>query len=178
MPTFIADEGTTISVPRSAHTLDGFLEWLDTEELPEKTRVWFLRGDVVVDLSLEQLFTHVVLKGEIALVLREVVKGEKLGRVFPHGALLVNRDADISGNPDAMFVSNDALASGRVVEVPGKEGGFTALEGTPDLVVEVVSDSSERKDNQTLFEAYWEAGIPEYWLVDARGNPEFTLEVK
>ena len=39
-----------------------------------------------------------------------------------------------------------------------------------DMVLEVVSDSSEKKDNQLLFEAYFEAGIPEYWLVDARGE--------
>jgi Uma2 family endonuclease len=36
------------------------------------------------------------------------------------------------------------------------------------MVLEVVSDSSEKKDNQTLFEAYYEAGVTEYWLVDAR----------
>ena len=44
------------------------------------------------------------------------------------------------------------------------------------MVLEVVSDSSEKKDNQTLLEAYFVAGIPEYWLVDARGaEVEFTI---
>ena len=41
------------------------------------------------------------------------------------------------------------------------------------MVMEVVSDSSEKKDNQTVFEAYFKAGVSEYWLVDARGD---TLE--
>ena len=27
------------------------------------------------------------------------------------------------------------------------------------------------KDNEILREAYWEAGIPEYWLLDARREP-------
>jgi Uma2 family endonuclease len=39
------------------------------------------------------------------------------------------------------------------------------------MVLEVVSDSSVRKDTQQLREGYWEAGIREYWLVDARKEP-------
>lgn len=36
--------------------------------------------------------------------------------------------------------------------------------------------SSERKDAVRLREAYWWAGVPEYWLVDARGEDlRFTL---
>jgi Uma2 family endonuclease len=38
------------------------------------------------------------------------------------------------------------------------------------MVLEVVSDSSVNKDTVVLLEAYWKAGIPEYWLVDARGD--------
>jgi Uma2 family endonuclease len=38
------------------------------------------------------------------------------------------------------------------------------------MVLEVVSRSSVKKDTVTLRQAYWEAGIPEYWLVDARGD--------
>src|SRR5207245_4371696 len=89
---------------------------------------------------------------------------------LPDGGLLVNRSADISGEPDALFVSHAAVAAGRVQSVEGKREGVIALEGTPDMVLEVVSDSSEKKDFQTLRKAYWEAGIPEYWLVDARGK--------
>ena len=60
--------------------------------------------------------------------------------------------------------------------MPGKESGVTELDGTPDMVLEVVSDSSERKDNQTLLERYWAAGIPEYWIVDGRGDETaFTI---
>jgi Uma2 family endonuclease len=35
-------------------------------------------------------------------------------------------------------------------------------------VLEVLSDSSVVKDTRQLREAYHRAGIPEYWLVDAR----------
>jgi Uma2 family endonuclease len=63
-----------------------------------------------------------------------------------------------------------------VQPVEGKEAGVIALEGTPDMVLEVVSDSSEKKDFRTLRKAYWEAGGPEYWLVDARG-PTLAFDI-
>jgi Uma2 family endonuclease len=37
------------------------------------------------------------------------------------------------------------------------------------MVLEVVSTNSVRKDTKVLRRLYWEAGIEEYWLVDARG---------
>ena len=45
------------------------------------------------------------------------------------------------------------------------------MEGSPDMVLEVISDSSTRKDLVVLRQAYWEAGVREYWLVDARRGP-------
>jgi Uma2 family endonuclease len=44
------------------------------------------------------------------------------------------------------------------------------LEGTPDMVLEVVSPSSVQKDTVELRDLYWRAGVNEYWLVDARGD--------
>jgi Uma2 family endonuclease len=52
----------------------------------------------------------------------------------------------------------------------GAKGGYTEIEGVPDMVLEIVSDSSVRKDTRRLIEAYWEGGIKEYWLVDVRGE--------
>ena len=60
--------------------------------------------------------------------------------------------------------------------VAGARHGFIELEGSPDMVLEVVSDSSVKKDYELLREAYWKAGIREYWLVDARGDKlEFQI---
>ena len=167
--TVVTDDGR-VSVPGWVHDIDSFLRWRESDEVPEKARVWFFKGEVWVDMSMEELDSHIDVKTEITSVLRTLVKAEKLGRVAGDGLLLTNQKANLSGEPDMVFISNEAHAAGRVKRVPGKGGGHIALEGTPDMVLEVVSDSSERKDNQTLFEAYWEAGIPEYWLVDARGD--------
>jgi Uma2 family endonuclease len=95
----------------------------------------------------------------------------KLGLYIPDGLLLSNFQAEISGKPDATFISNATLNSDRVRLLEGSEGGFTEVQGSPDWVLEVVSRSSVTKDTVALRKAYWEADIPEYWLVDARTEP-------
>jgi Uma2 family endonuclease len=123
---------------------------------------------VWVDISREQLFTHIQVKDEFTEVLRRLVRKNDLGFYFSDGLLLTNVPADISGNPDSTFVSKESLASGKVRFLEGVKGGYTEVEGSPDMVLEVVSRSSLRKDTELLHEAYWDAGIKEYWLVDAR----------
>jgi Uma2 family endonuclease len=76
----------------------------------------------------------------------------------------------------AFCISEEALATGRVRLVPRAGGGpdrFIEIEGPPDLVVEVVSDRSVERDTQALYRDYFRAGVPEYWLVDARSEALF-----
>lgn len=40
------------------------------------------------------------------------------------------------------------------------------LYGAPDLIVEVLSPSTARKDRTKKFNAYEAAGVPEYWIVE------------
>jgi Uma2 family endonuclease len=47
IPSSFRPEGVLLSIPASAHTLDGFREWIQT--LPEKTKTTFFRGEVLVD---------------------------------------------------------------------------------------------------------------------------------
>jgi len=67
-----------------------------------------------------------------------------------------------------MFLSRETLDSGRVQLRKGAKSGAVEVQGVPDMVLEVVSDSSVKKDLVTLHEAYWRAGIREYWIADAR----------
>jgi Uma2 family endonuclease len=164
------DDRPPFTVPqRATADLSAFREWAGNNDLPENAKTFFYRGEVWIEMGKQQIFTHVLVKTEITSVLYQLVKGQKLGNVFSDGVLVTNEAAELSGNPDAVFVSSNPLINGRVELVEGKEGGFVELVGSPDMVLEVVSESSEKKDNQTLLEAYYEAGIPEYWLADARG---------
>jgi Uma2 family endonuclease len=166
--TVTLDAGT-IHVPDCAReSLAGFREWVGDNDLPEKTRVDFYKGEVWVDMGREQIFTHGLLKTRISSVLDTLAQQTDSGYYWCNGVLVTNEAAELSGNPDGTFVSHNALATGRVKLIESKDEGFIELQGTPDMVLEVVSNSSQKKDNLTLRGAYWEAGIPEYWLVDAR----------
>jgi Uma2 family endonuclease len=46
------------------------------------------------------------------------------------------------------------------------------FDGPPDLVIEVVSDDSPRRDGVVKFEEYERAGVPEYWVIDPRSGSE------
>jgi Uma2 family endonuclease len=46
--------------------------------------------------------------------------------------------------------------------------GAMNFQGVPDLVVEVASPSTRKRDRTLKLEAYREAGIPEYWRADPR----------
>ena len=53
----------------------------------------------------------------------------------------------------------------------GAPGRFVELEGAVDLAVEIVSDGSEQQDTDRLPKAYFKAGIPAFWSIDARSDP-------
>jgi Uma2 family endonuclease len=168
--------GGHLHVPAWVTDIDTFRRWTDTTDYPEDGNIWWLRGEVWADMSKEQIFTHLFVKQEFFRVLGNLAKSECPGVVIPDGLLLSNVTADISGNPDATYISTATLDTDRVNLIQGATGGFVEIEGAPDMVLEVVSDSSVGKDTETLLVAYWKAGIPEYWLADARED-ELTFDI-
>jgi len=44
--------------------------------------------------------------------------------------------------------------------------GAKNFAGVPDLVIEVLSRGTRKRDRTTKLDAYRDAGVPEYWLVD------------
>jgi len=158
-------------IPAWVVDLESFRRWCDDDAFPEKGRIAFLKGDVWVDMSMEQLFDHNQVKTEFTRGLAGLVRELQAGRYFADGAFVSNVDADVSNQPDGVFIATGSLQAGRVRVVEGRTRGHVELEGTPDMVLEVVSDSSVEKDTVILRHAYAEAGIREYWLVDARSEP-------
>ncbi|QJD84420.1 Uma2 family endonuclease [Cohnella herbarum] len=51
------------------------------------------------------------------------------------------------------------------------------IEGVPDLVVEVLSPSSRKKDRLRKLKIYAEHGIPEYWIIDPATQTLEQLEL-
>jgi hypothetical protein len=167
----VNDIGQEVVIPDWVVDLESFRRWAAADVFPETGRIWFLNDEVWVDMSQEQVFTHVGVKTEYTAVLAPLARTAMRGRYLTDGVKLTNIQAGISGNPDGVYVSYEALTAKRMVLVEGMEEGYLELEGSPDMVLEVISRSSVRKDRITLRQAYWEAGIREYWLVDARKSP-------
>ena len=164
-----AMEPGLLHIPRSAHTLAGFREWVLSDEFPEKLPVAFIRGEVYLDMSKEAIRTHAAVKTPVAVTLGNLNQEIDFGDLYINGVLVTNVSAQVSNNPDMVAVFWESLEAGRVRYVTKKVHEME-IEGSPDWALEIVSDSSVVKDLQQLRQVYHEAGIREYWLIDARGD--------
>jgi Uma2 family endonuclease len=165
-------------IPVSALTLAGFRDWATSDDFPQHIRAAFIEGEIFIEMSNEELQTHVAVKTEISRVLSTLVRELNDGTFYADGVLISNENASVSNNPDASFLRHESVQSGRVRLIPreGEQGRYIEVEGAPDWVLEVVSQSSVHKDTERLRQAYHRAGISEYWLVDARGA-DITFQI-
>lgn len=160
-----------LRIPTDAFTLEGFQDWADSEDFPETGRIDFLAGDVEVEMSPEDLYTHAVVKTAISARLSNLIVDEDRGEVYIDRTRVVSRAAGLSVEPDVVVVLWESFESGRVRYAKSSvEGRSSAIHGAPDVIVEIVSQGSVRKDTETLPTRYAEAGVPELWLADACGS--------
>jgi Uma2 family endonuclease len=167
------DDDLLLHIPSNAYTLAGFRAWALSDEFPEKQRVTFLNGEIYLDMSKEDIFTHASVKTAAAGSLFKVNEEKEFGDLYINGVLVTNVAAGASNNPDMVAVFWESLDSGKVRYVKTNKERGVEIEGSPDWVLEIVSDSSVVKDIIDLRAAYHQAGIGEYWLIDARGDDVF-----
>jgi Uma2 family endonuclease len=168
-----------LRIPLPLDSLAEFRLWAHSDDFPERGRIDFIAGQIEVDMSPEDLFAHGTLKTEIASTLYEFIKGQGIGQVFVDCTRVSCPAANLSVEPDVVFLSDAAIDVGRVRLVPkasGEPDRYIEIEGPPELIVEVVSDSSQGKDTGRLPAAYFAAGVNEFWLVDGRCDPP-TLQI-
>lgn len=176
-PAVIFEE--SLRVPADAHELAAFRRWAFSPDFPETGRIDFLSGDVEVDMSPEDLHTHGRVKVAVCGVLDDLVEADDLGEVFVDRSRVTSPVGNLSVEPDVVVVLWESLESGHVRYVPdaqGRPGRSREIEGAPDLVVEIISDSSVGKDRRRLPRRYAAAGVRELWLIDARGD-ELAFEI-
>jgi Uma2 family endonuclease len=100
----------------------------------------------------------------LGALLDQHVRERRLGRIAVAPVdVVLDRDARLVVQPDVLFVANDGCA------VIGDR-----VFGPPDLVVEVLSPRTAKRDRTTKLGWYRRYGVRECWLVDLRGR---TLEV-
>ncbi|MBA3354102.1 MAG: Uma2 family endonuclease [Blastocatellia bacterium] len=151
-------------------SFETFRRWALSDEFPETGRYDFIRGRLVVDVEPESLFSHNALKCEIAATLSDFLKDDDLLTTI--GVRVTMPMCELSVQPDIAVTTSQSFKDGRVTLTPHPTRADDAIEivGPPDLVVEIISDSSVTKDSQDLCRLYFDAGVREYWLIDARGE--------
>jgi Uma2 family endonuclease len=171
LPSPVSD-GPLVRIPAEAATLEGFRAWACSEGFPQRGHISFLDQEIWIDMSPEEYQTHGLVKTEVGRVLPALNRKRKLGTYFSDRTLLTNEEAGLSTEPDGAFAWWKTLRSGRAILVPREDQAdrYMELKGTPDGVMEIVSNSSVAKDTVRLRRNYHRAGIPEYWLIDARGE--------
>src|SRR6266576_3809052 len=104
---------------------------------------------------------------DLNLFLSQFVKQRKLGRIFiaPIDVVL---DSENTVQPDIVFVS---AANAGIVQ-------RRAIFGTPDLVVELISPSSVRRDRYEKQDLYARFGVKEYWIGDPANKSLEILTLK
>jgi Uma2 family endonuclease len=161
-----------IEIPLGITSLEDFRQWARSDAFPDQGRIDYIGGRIEVDLMVENLFYHGAAKAEIARVVGGLVAAEKSGRWFIDCTRISHTEAELSSEPDLVFLSFQSISAKRVGYVPARTDpdSFIEVEGSPDWICEIVSDRSEQKDTIRLAEKYFAAGVTEYWLVDARGE--------
>ena len=145
--------GMPSSAASAPYTWDDFVA-LDEDDLRE-----LIDGELVeVEVP---TWSHEKITGWLVFFLRAWAEGGPAGHVIASGYKV--RISERRGvMPDVQFYrqGNDA----------GGDQPAGLVRGRPDLVVEVVSPSSQRYDRVTKLRWYAQAGVPEYWLVDPQAR--------
>lgn len=133
----------------------GAMTYADLEQLPEdiSQRQEIILGELFVSPS--PVPNHQRVSGRLHVWLFNHVTEHGLGEVLtaPVDVRLSEYNVVV---PDLVFVARDRLA---II-------GSKAIEGAPDLVVEILSPSTARQDRVRKLALYATHGVREYWLVD------------
>jgi Uma2 family endonuclease len=124
------------------------------EKLPEESRFEIINGKLY-DMSPTPNSQHQRISRELEFLLITFVKNSKLGEVF-HAPMDVILDKHNVVQPDILFIANN---NSNIITKK-------CIEGTPDLVVEIISPSSYYRDQVEKKELYEKFGVKEYWIID------------
>jgi len=106
-------------------------------------------------------WTHASIESKIAALLGEHVRRHKLGIVFG-STLGYDLPSGDTLEPDASYVSAERFAA----QPPNRPDEFLRI--VPNLVVEILSPGSAKRDRLEKKALYEANGVDEYWIVDGR----------
>ncbi len=125
-----------------------FYEWLQDDVKAE-----FINGEVIMHSPVKR--RHLRASKRLFRLMYDYIETNDLGEVDTEKALVALTRNDYE--PDICFWRK---------EVADEFDDDTMLHPAPDLVVEILSKSTAKRDRGVKFEDYAAHGVREYWLVD------------
>jgi len=153
-PDKVMETAVTYNAGFGAEKKQGEYTLEDYYDMPEERRVELIDG-VIYDMATPSPI-HQKLAMELSRPIEEYIRKKK-GNCIVFGAPVDTRilkDNKTMVQPDVMVVCDRNKLT------------HHGVEGAPDLIVEILSPSTKRKDMTVKLSKYIEAGVREYWLVD------------
>jgi len=142
------------SLPRSTD-----LTYEDYLQLPENggTRYEILDGDLAVTPA--PLTRHQRVSRNLGRILDAYVHSRHLGELFYAPTDVILAETSVV-EPDLLFVvaARASIISRR------------AIEGPPDLMIEILSPTTAKRDRETKLKLYARYGVAHYWILDPDGR--------
>ncbi|MCI0694969.1 Uma2 family endonuclease [candidate division KSB1 bacterium] len=101
--------------------------------------------------------------GEFHLTIGIFLKANPIGKIYLAPTDIIFSDIDVL-QPDLIFVSKEKF------DILTREN----IQGAPDLVIEVLSPGTEKRDRTIKLKAYSKFGVLEYWMAN---DEKATVEV-
>lgn len=151
---------------KERYTFADCLTWREDE------RIEIIDGEPVM-MAPPPSSEHQEISMELSAQLHAYLRGKRC-KVYaaPFAVRLFEKDGDRPDDVDTMVEPDIS-----VVCDPNKIDRH-GCKGAPDMVVEILSPSTQRHDRFTKFSLYQRAGVKEYWIVDpeSKAAQSFVLE--
>lgn len=140
----------------------GKLSVVEYFELDETNRPMELVHGVVREPAMPS-WSHQLLSARLTALLYTHVEELRLGQITSPVDVVLDAEAALVVQPDIVFISRERLGIVR-----------ERVWGPPDLVVEILSRRTARRDRTVKLAWYRQYGVRECWLVDLRAS---TVEI-
>ena len=150
----------------SSWTIQAYRQALTSGRLDPAQRYEIIDGELL-PMS-PPLFLHQWVAKILFRLLDRFVLNQDLGEVFFAPLDVVLSDIQ-KPQPDLLFVAKDRL---NIIH------RFGTIEGAPDLIIEILSSSTAKADQNRKRQIYETAGVKEYWLIDTDKQTATVLSLQ
>ena len=142
-----------VPAPKDRYTFADCLTWSENE------RIEIINGEAVMMAPPTRIHQEILM--ELSRQLANFLEGKKC-KVYPapFAVRLFEKSGDTPEDVDTMVEPDISVVCDH--DKLDKHG----CKGAPDLVVEVLSPSTQRHDRLVKLDLYQRAGVREYWIVD------------